>query len=517
MESIRHDEVPPVEKPAAARPVRKKPFSFRRFFGKIALSTISGAAPGLARVGFIRNRLARSLERHVRESSLRVAASGTKPARVVEDRLQFGVTILRTIERAVAENRLSRRSIQRLLKNLAHDALLQGGEPTVRERFREKTTINPPEILLISPTKACNLRCKGCYADSTAAIERLNWPVMDKLVTELHDIFGGRFVVFSGGEPLVYRDNGQGVLDLAEKHPELYFMMYTNGTLIDDKTARRISEVGNVMPAISIEGLKEKTDARRGHGVFEKTLAAMDRLRNEKVFYGVSITATKDNVEEILSDKVIDFYFKDMGALFAWVFHYMPIGRAITLELMPTPEQRVWLWRRMQDIIRTKRLFIADFWNGGTASQGCIAGGRSGGYWAVTWGGDLVPCVFMPYSPININTVYAEGKSLEDVWNHPFLTKLRNWQYDYGYAKDFNDFKGIRNWMMPCPIRDHYKEFHPWVKQFNLKPLDENAREAVEDPAYYDGMVKYNEAVARLMDPIWNTEYLDPDYKIKND
>jgi MoaA/NifB/PqqE/SkfB family radical SAM enzyme len=232
------------------------------------------------------------------------------------------------------------------------------------------------------------------------------------------------------------------------------------------------------------------------------------------VFFGVSITATKENAEEVLSDRVVDFYFKERGANFAWVFHYMPIGRAITLELMPTPEQRVWLWKRSLELIRDRRLFIADFWNGGTAAQGCIAGGRAGGYMAVCWNGDVIPCVFMPYSPVNINDAYARGLTLLDIWDHPFFQNLRKWQRSYGYDKDYGVKTEIRNWIMPCPIRDHYADFHPWVEKFGLKPLDENAGEAVADPEYREGMIRYNKAVAELLDPIWNREYLNPDHKI---
>jgi MoaA/NifB/PqqE/SkfB family radical SAM enzyme len=505
----------PFESAGASRPDQPdRRLDVRKFFGSAALTSISGLAPGLARIGIVRKPLARSLEKHVRESSLRVAETGKKLPRVVEDRMEVAVTILRTIEKAVAENRLGRSSVRRLLKNLAHDALMHKGEPSTRAKFREKTGANPPEILLISPTKACNLRCKGCYADSTAAQEKLSWPVLDRLVSEVHDIWGGRFIVFSGGEPLIYRDAGKGVLDLAEKHPDIYFMMYTNGTLIDDRTAGRIGKLGNLMPAVSIEGLKDRTDGRRGEGVFDKIVEAMDRLRREKVFFGVSITATKENAEEVLSDKVVDFYFKERGANFAWVFHYMPIGRAITLELMPTPEQRVWLWKRSLELVRDRRLFIADFWNGGTAAQGCIAGGRAGGYMAVCWNGDVIPCVFMPYSPVNVNDAYARGLTLLDIWDHPFFQNLRKWQRSYGYDKDYGVKTEIRNWIMPCPIRDHYADFHPWVEKFGLKPLDENAGEAVADPEYREGMIRYNKAVAELLDPIWNREYLNPDYKI---
>jgi MoaA/NifB/PqqE/SkfB family radical SAM enzyme len=486
----------------------------RKAFLSAGLRATAWAAPGLARLGFVRNALVRSMENNLRRSSLRTAERGTRPARIIEDRMEISLAIFKTIERALAGNRLSKASIRGVIKNLAHDVILKKGEPTARAAFIEAHGVRPPEILLISPTKFCNLNCKGCYADSTAVNEKLSWPVLDRLVNEVRTLWGSRFVVFSGGEPLAYRDDGHGVMDLAESHPDVFFMMYTNGTLIDEGTARRMAGMGNLMPAISIEGLKERTDARRGDGVFDRIVAAMERLRREKVLFGLSITATRENAEEILSDRVIDFYFHEMGAHFAWVFQYMPIGRAITLDLLPTPEQRLWMWKRSWELIRERRLYISDFWNGGTAAQGCIAAGRAGGYMAVCWNGDVVPCVFMPYSPVNVNAAYADGKTLNDVWDDPFFRKVREWQIAYGYDKKYEDSKKIRNWMMPCPMRDHYEEFHPLLQKYRPKPLDENAGAAMDDPDYRRGMIEYNRAVADLLEPIWQREYMNPDHKI---
>lgn len=126
----------------------------------------------------------------------------------------------------------------------------------------------------------------------------------------------------------------------------------------------------------------------------------------------------------------------------------------------------------------------------------------------VDWNGNVSPCVFMPYSPVNFNDIYAQGKTMNDVWEHPFFDKLRNWQFDYGYEKKFKEDPNYRNWMMPCPIRDHYAEFYEMQKEYDLTPIDENAREAIEDPEYRKGMIAYNKDVAELLDPIWEKEYL---------
>jgi MoaA/NifB/PqqE/SkfB family radical SAM enzyme len=179
-----------------------------------------------------------------------------------------------------------------------------------------------------------------------------------------------------------------------------------------------MAKIGNLTPALSVEGWRELTDARRGSGVFDRVLAAMGRLRSAGVPFGISLTATRHNAEEILSDEFIDYFFEEQGALYGWIFHYMPIGRAFTLDLMPTPQQRLWMWKRSWEIIRERRLFLADFWNHGTLSDGCISAGRStgAGYMYIDWNGAVSPCAFVPYSPVNVKDVYKRGGTLNDIW-----------------------------------------------------------------------------------------------------
>ena len=57
-----------------------------------------------------------------------------------------------------------------------------------------------------------------------------------------------------------YRSKGKGLLDLAEKHRDCFFMIYTNSTLINNSVAECIAKAGNLTPAISLEGWRERTD-----------------------------------------------------------------------------------------------------------------------------------------------------------------------------------------------------------------------------------------------------------------
>jgi len=486
-----------------------RPNGRRKNFARRVINFVAWAGPKVSRISPLRRSLTNSWEKKIREGIEADIEKAVHPPGVVRDRAEMSIAILRSIERGIAEGRLGRAGVNRLLNVLIGESLVGHGISSVKDRFQAQFGVRPPGFLLISPTKVCNLRCSGCYADSGATPEKLEWPIIHRLVREAREHWGAVFVVISGGEPLAYRDEGKTVLDLAEQNPGCFFMMYTNGTLVDDEVARRLAQTGNLIPAVSVEGMQESTDRRRGAGVFDQVIAAMERLRREKVLFGISMTATRENAEHLLSDEVVDFYFHRMGALFGWVFHYMPIGRAYTLELLPTPEQRLWMWRRAWQLVYERHLFLADFWNSGTASLGCISAGHEGGYLTVDWNGKVSPCVFIPYSPLNIRDVYAQGKTLVDVWSHPFFAKLRSWQDQYSNEKRYTQGSWHGNWMMPCPIRDHYDEFFAMLRDFNPEPVDENAQAAMLDPDYRRGMIDYNRAVAGLFEPIWKKKYME--------
>lgn len=83
---------------------------------------------------------------------------------------------------------------------------------------------------------------------------------------------------------------------------------------------------------------------------------------------------------------------KDVG--YAWYFHYMPVGNDAALDLLPTKEQREYMYHRIREIrglTGGKQLFAFDFQNDGEFVGGCIAGGRN--YFHINANGDAEPCV----------------------------------------------------------------------------------------------------------------------------
>lgn len=434
-----------------------------------------------------------------------------RPRQVQLDKRDMMRALASSFRRALERKQISRPVLHKLLRaafaNYLDEMQDQESKNAVQEFARKHQNQKPPNLLVISPTRTCNLRCTGCYASAGPSGERLDWPLFSRIVSDAKKLWGVRFFVISGGEPFAYRSEGKSLIDMAQAHQDCFFMAYTNGTLIDKRLAERLAEAGNLTPAISVEGFEERTDARRGAGVFRRILAAMGNLRSAGVPFGISLTATRDNAEEILSDRFINFFFDEQQAVYGWLFQYMPIGRAYTMDLMITPEQRLRMWRRTWQIIRERQIMLADFWNCGTVSEGCIAAGAPGGYLYIDWNGKVMPCVFVPYAAGNIREVYGQGGTLDDVYELPYFRAIRRWQSDYGLGRQRPEEH--HNWLLPCSLRDHYAMGRGLIDTFHPQPEDAAAAEALQDGAYRRRFVQYDRDLEDLFGHIWEEEYLN--------
>lgn len=295
----------------------------------------------------------------------------------------------------------------------------------------EKLGYSIPWAILIDPTDRCNLRCTGCWAGEYTKKNDLEYELLDRIIREGENlnIF---FYVLSGGEPLVRKDD---IIKLAMHHPDSVFHIFTNGTLIDEKFARACVKAGNITFAISVEGFEEATDFRRGKGTFQKVMHAADILREHGLIFGFSSTYHRLNAQEVTSEEYIDMLV-EKGFRLGWYFTYVPVGADSDLDFMATPEQRAYVYERIHKLRESKPIFLADFWNDGEATGGCIAGGRR--YFHINAAGDVEPCAFIHYSTCNIRDMSVK----EALGNQLFR--------EYQKRQPFN-----HNHMRPCPLIDN--------------------------------------------------------------
>jgi len=297
-------------------------------------------------------------------------------------------------------NYLPYENLVKIFWTLFNNAWFVGGKK--RDAFEEEHGYRPPFVLILSPTMRCNLRCKGCYTLGYGRKYELEYEVVDRILRECEDL-GIYFVTVLGGEPLMYPH----LFRMIEEHPDIFFQVYTNGTLVTKETAKRFNELGNVLVVISIEGEEQETDSWRGKGVYRRIMNAFDHLREAEVLIGTSSTVTRQNVERVSSYEFVDRMI-ELGSFVLNYFLYIPVNGMADFSLMVTPEQRDLLRRRVIAIRNTRPVFVMDFWNDGPYVEGCIAAGRR--YFHINARGDIEPCVYTHIAADNIhNTTIAQA------------------------------------------------------------------------------------------------------------
>lgn len=370
------------------------------------------------------------------------------------------------------------RVLRKVVVNLFYEAFFHGTK-TIRE-MRKIHNCNIPWIILMDPTSACNLHCTGCWAAEYGNRLNLTLDEMSSIVKQGKEL-GVYFYMFTGGEPLVRKKD---LIELCRIHNDCVFLAYTNGTLVDETFCKQMQEVGNLFLAISLEGNPTVNDLRRGEGVYSRVMHAMELLKQHGLVFGTSICYTSQNVESITSDEFIQMII-EKGCRYALYFHYMPVGNAASVELLPSKEQRLYMHDRVREIRNMKTgpgIFTMDFQNDGEFVGGCIAGGRN--YFHINANGDAEPCVFIHYSNGNIRQ-----NTILEILKQPLFMAYHNNQ-------PFNE-----NPLRPCPMLENPEILQRLVKESGAHSTDLQSPESAEHLC--GKCVNYAKEWADVADSLW--------------
>lgn len=374
---------------------------------------------------------------------------------------------------------LPRESQEKLFRSLFLHGFFLGKKR--KEEFARLHGFEPPLLMILSPSWRCNLSCKGCYTLGYARTSQgLSRELVERILGECEEM-GIFFVTILGGEPLMWPH----LVEVIGSHPNMFFQVYTNGTLLTPELAQELARLGNAALVFSIEGGEEETDSWRGKGVYRKIMEAMDMARDARLIVGTSATVTSRNVDVVSSEEFLDFMISK-GSLAQMYFLYIPVNGRADFSLMVTPEQRDLLRRRVLRARNTKPIFIVDFWNDGPYVDGCIAGGRS--YFHINANGDVEPCVYTHIAVDNIRE-----KSLKEALNSPLFRAIR--------ARQPHN----QNHLRPCMIIDNPHVMREIIEEVQPRFTHPGAEQIYTQ--LKDRMDDYAARYAALADEIWQREY----------
>lgn len=283
-------------------------------------------------------------------------------------------------------------------------------------------------------TARCNLKCRHCRAEAKDAFDPDELST-DEILQAAADIrkAADPIIVLTGGEPLVRDD----FFDIATACSKQFtrVAMATNGTLIDDETARRVVDAGIQRVSISLDGALAKThDEFRGLlGSFDDALRGFDALKRVGLSLQVNVTVTRHNDTEV--EELLDLVIS-RGADAFHVFMLVPVGCGAQmtddqrLSAERTEEVLKWLFEKslelrdrlhikatcapqyfriMREVSRQKGISMPTGGHGMQAvTRGCLAGS---GVCFISRTGDVQPCGYLPLRVGNVRE-----RKLSEIW-----------------------------------------------------------------------------------------------------
>lgn len=343
---------------------------------------------------------------------------GNNKMKKMEKEFDIQTYMTRGVERIVAD------ALRTTLKNpresayMAKFAIASHLASQKRAEAKKRNEHIPP-FLIASITSNCNLHCAGCYSRCNHAT--IDEPPVMQLTSDewLHifeeaDEIGVSFILLAGGEPLLRKD----IIEAAGEKQNILFPIFTNGTYMDEWYFELLDKRRNLIPIMSIEGNRDVTDARRGSGVYDRLIFNMDELFRRGLIYGVSVTVTKENIREALSEDFIRS-LSEKGCKTIIYVEFVPVteeAKHLALE----ESEREYLHSEIERLRKeTQEMMFVSFPGDEKSSGGCIAAGR--GFFHINSHGGAEPCPFSPYSDINVRDT-----SLREAMNSHLFQALRD-------------------------------------------------------------------------------------------
>jgi len=307
-----------------------------------------------------------------------------------------------------------------------------------------KNMKNQLRLVFWETTAGCNLECIHCRrldVSTALAKDDMSREEALKLVDAIAET-GKPILVLSGGEPLFRPD----IFDIAKHAVKrgLSVAMATNGTMVDEETAKDIVNAGIARVSISFDGADEKThdEFRKIPGSFKSSIEGFKRLKKNGMSMQINCTIAKHNVDQM--DEMYRLAL-EMGADALHLFMLVPVGCGVQIAddqmLHPARYEEVLnhfydlskeakiqtkatcaphYFRIMRERAKEEGVTISPKTHGMAAmTKGCLAGT---GVCFISHKGEVFPCGYLP-----VEAGHVKKQKFADIWNKsPVFEKLRN-------------------------------------------------------------------------------------------
>lgn len=277
-------------------------------------------------------------------------------------------------------------------------------------------------------TNLCNLHCRQCVTLAVDHAEDHPKVPPNELSTDegqdLIDLWadmGVPILCFSGGEPLLRED----FFDLASHAGGRFraFSVETNGTLVNDAVAQQMAQVGIDELVVGLSGARPEThDAIRGKTSYHRAVSGIKAAQKADLRVTVVTTPMNLNAKEI--PEILPALFQ-AGVSPDNIRHtlttYVPVGRAITESLEPSPTEQVMVFEGWCDVGGVVWAGTAlPLWvprdeveaDCAAALRGCTAGKHA----VVSCEGDVYPCAYLGRTTVDYYLGSVREEDFVQLW-----------------------------------------------------------------------------------------------------
>jgi len=211
-----------------------------------------------------------------------------------------------------------------------------------------------PRRLSVELANICNLHCSYCFRSDdnlySSHAEFFSLDLLQRVVTEAHDVANVTRINFTGGEPTLHPQFAETLQLIGDAGLMVSFV--TNGWHFERIwPALQANRAAVSHVAFSLDGVtREDHDRWRGNGSFDRLVRAFTRCYMSQLSFAIKIVIRRDLMDQL---EQIAIFAARMGAASLNFVHVMPTSSAVaddstlSLEEQRAAEQEIAILARI--------------------------------------------------------------------------------------------------------------------------------------------------------------------------